>query len=172
MPELVGLAAQGEPVICWHHLSVRADGAENHEMRACALRTNLGHFRRPEAARKSQLKLVRHFLVAKNQNRMFLESSARRGIGRIVRGDIGKGQTAQFGCESRPQWKDFHRRVLLILCCNVRAKLPDRQSMLAALPVSSSSEAQGRLLFDAKANRIRRSARRCRSRKRGRKDVL
>ena len=67
MPELVGLAAQGKPVICGHHLSVRSDGRENHKMRAGALRADLGHFRRPEAARKGKLKFVGHLLVAKDQ---------------------------------------------------------------------------------------------------------
>src|SRR5258708_20179301 len=69
MPELVGLAAQRKPVIWRHHLSVRADGREDHEMRARALRADLGHFGRAEAARKSKLELVGHLLVPKPPNR-------------------------------------------------------------------------------------------------------
>ena len=110
MPELVGLAAQGKPVIWRHHLSVGADGAENHKMRTGSLRADLGHFRRAEAARKRQLKLVGHLLVAKHQNRMFLESCSRRGIGCVVRGDIGKRHAAQFGGKSRTQWHNVHRQ--------------------------------------------------------------
>ncbi len=45
-------------------------------MRTGALRADLGHFRRPEAARKGELKFVGHLLVAKHQNGMFLEGRA------------------------------------------------------------------------------------------------
>ena len=88
MPELVGLGAQRKPVIGRHHLAVRADGAEDHEMRAGALRADLGHFRRAEAARKRELNLVGHLLAAKHQNGMLLEGGPHRRIGGIVRGDI------------------------------------------------------------------------------------
>ncbi len=84
MPELVGLAAQRKPVIRRHHFSVSADGGEDHEMRAGALRTDLGHLRRAEAARKGELKLVGRLLVAKHQNGMLLESRAHRRIDGVV----------------------------------------------------------------------------------------
>src|ERR1700694_3765739 len=112
MPELVGFAAQGKPVIRGHYLSVRADGAEDHKMRTGTLRADLGHFRRAEAARKGELKLVGHLLVAKDQNGMLLEGSARRRICSIVRGDIRKRSTTQFGGEPRTQRDDVHRQVL------------------------------------------------------------
>src|ERR1700687_1489821 len=81
-------------------------------MRASTLRADLGHFRRAEAARKGELKLVGHLLVAKDQNGMLLEGSARRRICGMVRGDIRKRNTAQFGGESRTQRDDVHRQVL------------------------------------------------------------
>src|SRR5450755_4652651 len=108
MPELVGLAAQGKPVICRHYLSVRADGAENHKMRAGALRADLGYFRRPEAARKGKLKFVGHLLVAKDQNGMLLEGSTRRRISGIVCGDIRKRRVAHLRAESWTQRDDVH----------------------------------------------------------------
>ena len=88
MPELVGLGAQRKPVIGRHHLAVRADGAEDHEMRAGALRADFCHFRRAEAPRKGKLNLVGHVLVAKHQNGMFLEGGPHRRIGGIIGGDI------------------------------------------------------------------------------------
>src|ERR1700676_4258807 len=112
MPELVGLAAQGKLVIWRHHLSVRADGTEDHKMRSRTLRTDLRHLRWAEAARKGELKLVGHILLTEHQNGMFLEGRARCRIGGIVRGDIGKRQAAQFGGESRTQRDNVHRQVL------------------------------------------------------------
>ena len=117
MPELVCLIAQGDAVIRRDHLSVRADGAQDHEMGTRALRSDLGHFRRAEAARKGELKLVGHLLAAKHQNGMFLESRACQRIYCIVRGDIGKRDTAQFGGESRTQRHNVHRKILPDFSC-------------------------------------------------------
>src|SRR5437899_5727485 len=115
MPELVGSAAQGKPVIWRHHLSVKADGTEGHKMRTGTLRADLGHFRRPKAARKGELNFVGHLLIAQDQNGMFLECRTRRRICRIVRGNIRKRHTAQFGGESWTQRHDVHRQVLPLL---------------------------------------------------------
>jgi hypothetical protein len=67
MPKLVRLVAHGEPVIWRHHLAVLADGAEDHEMGAGALRADLGYFRRTQAAREGELALVGYLLAAKDQ---------------------------------------------------------------------------------------------------------
>src|SRR5258708_18883981 len=112
MPELVGSAAQGKPVIWRHPLSVRADGTEGHKMRAGTLRTDLGHFRRPEAARKGELNFVGYFLIAQDQDGMFLECRTRRRICGVVRGDIRKHHAAQFGGTSWTQRHYVYRRVL------------------------------------------------------------
>ena len=88
MPELVGLGSEGQPVIGRHNFSVRADGAENHEMRAGALRADFCHLWRAEAARKGKLNFVGHVLAAKHHNGMFLEGGPHRRIGGIVRRDI------------------------------------------------------------------------------------
>src|SRR5580704_7434678 len=97
-------------------------------MRTRALRTDLGHFRWAEAARKGELDLVGHFLVAKHQDGMLLEGRAHHRIYGVVRGDIGEPHPAQFGGESRTQWDDLHRQVLpVIIACNFRAEPPGRQ---------------------------------------------
>src|SRR3954451_6762190 len=110
MPELVGLAAQGKPVIRGHYLSVGADGAQDDKMRASALRADLGDFRRAEPARKRKLKLVRHLLVTKYQDRMLFEGCSYRGIDSIVRGDICKRHAPKLGGKSRTQRHNVHRQ--------------------------------------------------------------
>jgi hypothetical protein len=115
MPELVGFAAQGQTVIWGHHLSIGPDSAENDEMRTGALRADLGHFGRAEAARKGELNLVGHLLVTQDQNGMLLEGCARLRIGGIVRGDLGKCQTAQLSGESGTQRHDVHRQGLPVI---------------------------------------------------------
>ena len=82
---------------------------ENHKMRAGALRADLGDFRRAEAARKSQLALVGHLLVAKHQNRVLLKGRARRRIDGVIRSDIRKRHAAQLGGKSWTQRNDIHR---------------------------------------------------------------
>src|SRR6202022_1736930 len=143
MPELVGLAAQGKPVIWRHHLSVRADGAEDHKMRSRTLRADLGHLRWAEPARKGELKLVGHLLVTQDQHGMFLEGCARGRIGGVVRGDVGKRHAAQFSGESRTQRDNVHRQVLpVFLWCNVMAKSPSRQrSAAGAVKVAEAGRA-------------------------------
>ena len=82
------------------------------EMRAGAERADLGHFGRTEAAREGELALVGHLLAAKDQNRMLLERRARRRVGGIVGGDVGKRHAAQLGGKTRTQRNDVHRQVL------------------------------------------------------------
>src|SRR3979490_3242881 len=118
MPELVGLAAQGKPVIWRYDRSVRADRAQDHEMRPRTLRADFGHCRWSEAARKSELNLVGHLLATQDQNGMFLEGSACRRICGIVRGDIRQRHTTQLGGESRTQRHDVHRQVLPCCYCS------------------------------------------------------
>ena len=77
-------------------------------MAAGAERADLGHFRRTEAAREGELALVGHLLAAEHQHRMLLERGARRRIGGIVTGDIGKRDAAQFGGKTRTQRDDVH----------------------------------------------------------------
>ena len=64
MPELAGLAAHGLPVIGRHYFSVGADGGEDDEMRAGALRADLGHSPAdPKRRRRSRAcSPVRHVL--------------------------------------------------------------------------------------------------------------
>src|ERR1700730_648113 len=125
MPELVGLAAQGKPVIWRYDRSVRANGTQDDKMRTGTLRADLGHFRWPEAARKGELNFVGHLLIAQDQDRMFLEGRARRRICSIVRGDILKRHTAQFGGEFWTQRHDVHRQVLpFIIAGNLRQNCP------------------------------------------------
>jgi len=57
------------------------------------------------------LNLVGHLLAAQHQNGMFLKRRARRQIRGIVRGDIRKRHTAQFGGESWTQRHDVHRQI-------------------------------------------------------------
>ena len=83
-------------------------------MRTRALRADLGHLRRSEAAGKGELEFVGHLLAAKHQNGMFLEGRAHRCIGGIVGGDIGKPDATQFRAESRTQRHDVHRRAPLL----------------------------------------------------------
>src|ERR1700745_503522 len=44
MPELIGLAAQGKPVVSGADLAIRTDRSEDHEMGACTQRADLGQF--------------------------------------------------------------------------------------------------------------------------------
>jgi hypothetical protein len=83
-------------------------------MRAGALRTHLGHFRRAEAPRKGELNLVGHLLGAKHQNGIFLERGPHRLVGRI-RCDIRKRHAAELGGESWPQRDNVHRGALPVL---------------------------------------------------------
>ena len=112
MPKLVRLIAQGNPVVGRHHLAVWTEGGQRDEMRTGAERTDLGHFRRTEPAREGELTLVGHFLAAKHQNRMLLESRARLCIGSVVHSDLRKRYAAQLGSETRTQRDDVHRQVL------------------------------------------------------------
>ena len=97
MPKLIGLVAHRQPVIGRNHVSVRSDGGQDHEVRAFALRANLGHFGWAESAREGKLNVVGDVLVAQHKDRMLLECSAYRCIGCVIRGDIGKGDAAQLG---------------------------------------------------------------------------
>ena len=86
-------------------------------MRTGTLRADLGYFRRPEAARKGELNFVGYFLIAQDQDGMFLECRARRRICGVVRGDIRKRHAAQFGGKSWTQRHDVHRQVLPCYYC-------------------------------------------------------
>ena len=84
-------------------------------MRAGALRADLGHFRWAKAAGKGELNLVRHLLVAKYQDGMFLEGRTRRVIQGIVGRDIRERHAVQLGAESRTQRDNVHRQVSLVV---------------------------------------------------------
>ena len=72
----------------------------------------------PKRREKASWTVVGHLLAAKDQNRMFLESRARRRVCGIVRRDLRKRHTAQLGGEAWTQRDDFHRRGLrsFIVC--------------------------------------------------------
>src|SRR5260370_23383414 len=158
MPELVGFAAQGKPVIWRYDRSVRADGTQDHKMRTRTLRADLGHFRWPEAARKGELNFVGHLLLTQDQNGMLLKGSAHRRICGIVRGDIRKRHTAQFGGESRTQRHNVHRQVLpVIIARNFTAELPGRQRHAAdAVKPGGTIELPPTLLVPRRGDRLTR----------------
>ena len=112
MPELVRFVAQGKPVIRWYDLAVFVDRAEDHEVRARALRTDLGHLERPEAARERELRLVGHGLAAKDKDRVLFDRRARLLVCGGIRRDLGKRHTAELGGKARTQRDDFHQRTL------------------------------------------------------------
>src|SRR5713101_4325776 len=101
MPKLIRFVAQGKPVIGRHDLAVLADRAEDNKMGARALRADLGHFGRTEAAREGELGLVGHLLAAKDQNRMFLESRSRRRVSGIMHRALRKRHTTRLDGEAR-----------------------------------------------------------------------
>ena len=88
MPELIGLVAQRDPVVGRHHFAIRADGGEDDEMGAGARCRRRRYFQRAETARKRDLRFVGHVLIAKHQDRSFLEGRPHRLADRIVAGDI------------------------------------------------------------------------------------
>src|SRR6516165_4647392 len=110
MPELIGPVAQRKPMIRRHNLAVLVNGAQNDQIGAGPLRSDLGDFKRSEAARKSELRLVCYTLAAKDEHGMLLEGGAHCLVGAIVVGDIGKRDTAQLGRKAWTQGGDFHRR--------------------------------------------------------------
>src|SRR5205085_12009860 len=81
-------------------------------MRASALRANLGNFWWPKPARERKLKLVCHFLLTKNQNRMLFESRSNGRIDGTVRGNVCKRHASKLGGKSRAQRHNVHRQVL------------------------------------------------------------
>src|SRR6516164_1222149 len=110
MPELIGLVAQRKPMIRRHNLAVFVNGAENNKIGAGPLRSDLGDFKRSEAARKSKLRLVCYTLAAKDEHGMLLEGGAHCLVGAIVGGDIGKRDAAQLGRKAWTSGDDFHQR--------------------------------------------------------------
>src|SRR6516162_3315184 len=110
MPELIGLVAQRKPMVRRHNLAVLVNGAENDKIGTDSLRSDLGYFERPEAARKSKLRLVCYILAAKDEHQMLLEGGAHRLVGAIVGRDIAKRDAAQLGRKARTHGNDFHRR--------------------------------------------------------------
>src|SRR5580704_17916450 len=126
MPKLIGLVAHGVAVILGHHLAVVADGGEDDEIGAGAERANLGHFGRPETARKGELALAAHLLAAKQQHRIVLERSAHRGINGIVGRDVGQRNAAYFGGKAWTQRDDFHGSILhgFLICLTFLQKPP------------------------------------------------
>src|SRR5215471_5924857 len=112
VPELIGLVAHRIAMIRRYDFAVRADRSEDDEMRSGAKRTDLGYFRWTEAARKCELALVGHVLIAEHQDRIVFEYRAHRPISRIMCGDVGERHAAQFGTESGTQRDDVHRRSL------------------------------------------------------------
>src|SRR5205085_9852644 len=81
-------------------------------MRASALRANLGNFWWPKPARERKLKLVCHFLLTKNQNRMLFESRSNGRIDGTVRGNVCKRHASKLGGKSRAQRHNVHGQVL------------------------------------------------------------
>ncbi len=84
-------------------------------MRAGTSRADLGYFRRAEAARKSELNLVGHVLIAQHQNGMLFESCAGCRVSSVVGSDIRERHATQFGRESRTQRDSIHRQFLAVL---------------------------------------------------------
>ena len=114
-PEVTKVGSQGTGSHVVILSTIGPDGKvvpPDHEMRTRSLRADLGHLRRPEAARKGELDFVGDFLIAKYQDRALFEGRAHRRIGGIVRGDIGQRHAAQFGAKSRTQRNDVHRQIL------------------------------------------------------------
>ncbi len=109
VPELVCFVAQRQPVIRRHDLAVLVDRAEDHEVGANAERADLGDLERPEPARESELRFVRHALAAKDDDRVLFECRAHLFIRAVIGGDVGKGHTAQLGGKAGAQGHDFHR---------------------------------------------------------------
>src|SRR4051812_23933567 len=140
MPELVGLVAQGKPVIRRHDLAVLVDGAEGHEIGASAQRADFGHLKRPKAARESELRLIGDVLAAKDQDRMLLESRPRYLVCGVFRRDLGERYAAQLSGKSRTQRDDFHRRPPLRRLLNFSTKSASAQCCRGRSPSRRRSE--------------------------------
>src|SRR5436305_11232280 len=68
MPELIGLVAQRKPMVRRHNFAIVVNRAENNEIGAGPLRSDLGNFKWSEPARKRKLRLVRYLLPAKDEH--------------------------------------------------------------------------------------------------------
>src|SRR6476646_1028241 len=109
MPELVCPVAQRQSVIGRDNLPVLPDRTEDHKVGASALRTNLRHFRRTEATREGELRIIVHLLVTKDENRMFFKSRAHRRIHGSIGYDLRNLHAEQFDGEPWSEWYDVHR---------------------------------------------------------------
>src|SRR5215469_7156021 len=76
VPKLIGLVAHRVAMVSRHDFAIRTDGGENDEMRSGTERADLGDFRRTQAARKRELSLVAHILIAEYQNRIVFKRRA------------------------------------------------------------------------------------------------
>src|SRR5262249_18813035 len=67
------------------------------------------HFRRTEAARESELGLIVHHLIAKDENRVLLKSGTHGGIRGRIGCDLGKSHSASLHSEPWPDRYGVHR---------------------------------------------------------------
>ena len=128
MPELIGFIAQRKPMIGRHDVAVLVDGRKNHEVGTSALRGDVGHLQRTEAAREGKLRVVGDILVAKDQNRMLLERRAGLPVRLIIGSDISKRYTTELGGKARTYRDDFHRRSLCLMLVSLKISGPARSA--------------------------------------------
>ena len=77
VPELIGFVAQRKTIVGRDDLAVLADGRKDHEVGARPFRRRGVYFQRPEPARKRDLCLVGHLLIAQHNDGVALECRAR-----------------------------------------------------------------------------------------------
>src|SRR5258707_9928301 len=121
--------------------AVLVNRTEDHEVGAGALRADLGHLERPEAAREGELRLVGHVLAAKDKDRMLLKRRACPLVCGVIRRDIGKRHTAQLGGEARTERDNLHGEPPLLLC------LPDFPPKSASWQGSPASGDRAKMKF-------------------------